>query len=46
MNMGVLQAIWRYKKVWLAPVMLIIVLLGAAALLSGENITIFRYRVF
>jgi hypothetical protein len=43
--MGALRAIWRYKTVWLAPVVIIIVLLGAAALMSGEGVTIFKYRV-
>jgi hypothetical protein len=43
--MSPLRAIWRYKKVWLAPVILIVVLLGAAALMSGEGVTIFKYRV-
>jgi hypothetical protein len=44
--MGMLRAIWTYKKVWLVPVIIIVLLFSAAALVSGENITLFNYRIF
>jgi hypothetical protein len=44
--MGALRAIWTYKKVWLAPIILIVVLFGAAALMSGESIALFSYKMF
>jgi hypothetical protein len=41
------RALWRHRKAWLGPLLLIIVLFGAILLLSGPDIPgLFRYLEF